>query len=124
MSDNGRSLVEAMHREAVEKQRCASVPAPLPAGIPWMDLAPAAPGDVFFHEWNTYCREIGRLLAEGNEGRHVLIKADEIIGIYESWDAAREAGLRRYLLEPFFVHPIRPVEPYVRLRGVNTPCPS
>src|SRR5437588_6623491 len=95
-----------------------------PPGVHYGELAEAAPGEVLCAEWNTYRRQIAHLLADGLEGRYVLIKGDEVIGIYESWQAAREAGLKRFLQEPFFVHAIRVEEPYLRLPGINYPCPS
>ena len=72
-------------------------------------------------EWNTYRREVGRLLAEGQAGRFALIKAEEVLGVYDSWEAAREVGLQRFLMQPFLVHEIRAEEPYLRIRGVNLP---
>lgn len=96
----------------------------VPLGIPYSQLPASKPGDAFFDEWNTYCREAGRLLAEGHEGKHVLIKGKEIVGLFETWDAARKAGLKAFLLEPFFVHCIRTLEPYLRIRGSNYPCPN
>jgi hypothetical protein len=82
--------------------------------IPWSELPPADPNSLLAAEWETYRHEIGRLLAEGQEGKCVLIKGDEIIGIYDSWDAAREAGLEKYLLQPHMVHPILSREPVIR----------
>lgn len=123
MRDHGRTLVEGLHREA----QCFAdqPPNPIdPPGLSFTELPEAKEGDAFQHEWNTYRREIGRWLAQGLEGRHVLIKGEEIIGIYDTWETAREEGLKRYLLEPFFVHPIRAVEPYLRVRGCNFPWPS
>ena len=35
-------------------------------------------------DWNVYRREVGRLLAEGNEGRWVLIQGEEIVGIWDT----------------------------------------
>jgi hypothetical protein len=124
MSENDRTLAEAIHRRAMDESRELSMPAVQPPGIPYSELATSTPGDVFFDEWNTYCREIGRLLAEGLQGRYVAIKGSEIVGIYDTWHAAREAGLKRFLPEPFFVHPIRAEEPFLRVRGINLPCPS
>jgi hypothetical protein len=93
-------------------------------GVHYTELAEAKPGDAFFHEWNAYRREVGRLLAEGQEGRHVLIKGEEIIGVYDTWDEAEEVGLKRYRGGGFFVHPIRTEEPYLRIRGINLPWPT
>jgi len=69
-----------------------------------MALPDAQPGSVNEQEWNTFRQERPRLLAEGNEGRWVLVKGDEILGI---WDTLREAchqGYQRFLREPFLVH--------------------
>jgi len=124
MDENDRTLVNAIHRAA--KEACRDLPvraAELP-GMHYSELAPSVPGDVFFDEWNTYCGEIGRLLAEGLQGRYVVIKGKDILGTYATWQAAREAGLQRFLLEPFFVHEIRVEEPFLRVRGINHPCPS
>src|SRR5437763_17055633 len=92
-------------------------------GIPYGELPAAVPGEVFFAEWNAYLLEIGGLLAAGLEGKHVVIKGNEIIGVHDTWKAAREAGLKRFLDAPFFVHPIRAEEPYVRLPGISYRCP-
>jgi hypothetical protein len=118
----GKELVEQVHREAVESLRRNPPPPVGPRrGIHYTELAEAKPGDVLAEEWNTYRREVGRLLAEGQDGRHVLIKGQEIIGLFDTSDAAYREGLKRYLREPFFVHPIRAEEPYLRIRGINYP---
>lgn len=91
------------------------------AGIHYSELGPLEPEDVFFDEWNTYLQEVGRLLAEGQAGRFMLIKGQRLLGVFESWDAARTAGLQQFLREPFFVHEVRETEPHLRIRGVNWP---
>jgi hypothetical protein len=93
-------------------------------GIHYSELGPLAPGDVFFDEWNTYLQEVGRLLAGGQAGRFMLIKGKQLLSVFETWDAARTAGLRQFLREPFFVHEVREIEPHLRIRGVNWPCRS
>src|SRR5207247_2194922 len=50
--------------------------------IPYTELPPAQPGNPLATEWELFRREVGRLLAEGHEGKTVLIKDDNIIGIY------------------------------------------
>jgi hypothetical protein len=124
MNETGRALVEELHRRTAETLLAAPAATAARAGIHYTQLPPAKPGEPLFQEWNTYRREVGRLLNDGQGGRYVLIKSDAVIGIYDAWDAAREAGLKRYLLEPFLVHPIRAEEPHVRVRGLNLPCPS
>jgi hypothetical protein len=82
--------------------------------IPWTELPPANPDSPLAAEWETYRREVGRLLAEGQEGKYALIKGDEIIGIYETWDEARRVGLEKYLLQGHMVRPILSREPVIR----------
>src|SRR5579872_2164036 len=57
--------------------------------------------DITARDWNFYCREVGRLLAEGNEGRWVLIHGEKIIGI---WDTVEEVD--RVRLDRFFMQPV------------------
>jgi hypothetical protein len=120
-----RALVEKMHREAIEQARLQPQPLREPAGgVHYTELPEAKPGEPLAEEWNTYRREIGRWLAEGLEGRHVLIKGEEVIGIFDTAEGAQREGLTRYVLQPFFVHPIRTEEPYLRIRGINWPWPT
>ena len=120
--ERGDALVDAAHRAAVEFARQNPPPPPeRPKGIHYTELPAAKPDDVLGREWNTYRREVGRLLSEGHAGRFVLIKGEEILGLYDTWDAARQVGLRRFLMQPFLVHEVRAEEPYLRIRGVNLP---
>lgn len=82
--------------------------------VPWTELPPADPNEPLAAEWETYRRELGRLLAEGQEGKYAVIKGDEIIGIYETWDEARRVGLEKYLLQGHMVRPILSREPVIR----------
>ena len=124
MDESVRKLVEAIHREAVEASRGQPLPPVEPPTIHYTELPEGRPGEPLALEWNTYRREVGRLLAEGQEGKFVLIKEETIIGLFDSWDAAYAAGLQRYLLEPLLVHQIQTREPILRLRGYNMPCRS
>jgi hypothetical protein len=82
-----------------------------PDTIPLSQLPPANPTHPLATEWETYRREVGRLLAAGLEGKFALIRGDAIIGVYDTWDAARRVGLEKYLLKPHMVHPILANEP-------------
>src|SRR5687767_6915201 len=124
MIEPPHAAVEAVRRAASENLP-DRLPAPVdPPGVHHTELPEAKPGDVFFHEWNVYRRDVGRWLAEGQGGRYVLIKGQEVLGFHDTWDAARQTGLKRFLLEPFFVHAVREAEPFLRVRGVNLPWPS
>jgi hypothetical protein len=123
MDQDGRALAEALHREAAERARGQPLPPVERPTIHFTELPEAQPGEVLGQEWNTYRREVGWLLAEGYEGRFVLIKGQRIISMHDSWDAARDAGLRLYLLEPHLIHQVRANEPILRVRGYNLPLP-
>jgi hypothetical protein len=124
MNEDGRKLIEQIHREAVTNHSSAPVAPSERPTIPYTELPEMDSASPLFQEWNSYRHEVQRLLAEGHEGKFVLIKGDAIIGFYETWDAARAAGLNRYLLKPFLVHQIQSREPVLRLRGYNLPCRS
>ena len=46
-----------------------------------------------------------------HEGKHVLIKSDEVVGFYESRDEALAAGYTRFGVGPLFVKQVSPSEP-------------
>ena len=84
--------------------------------IPYTELKELPPGHDLCREWNTYLKELPRLLAEGKEGKFVLIKGTEIFGLFDSWGEARSVGLERFLLQPMLVHEIRARVPLIRVR--------
>ena len=62
------ALVERVHRQAAEELR--GQPPPLPIQRPtihYTELPEDTPDSPLYQEWNTYRREVGRLLAEGHE---------------------------------------------------------
>jgi hypothetical protein len=59
-----------------------------------------------------------RWLAEGKEGRFVLIKGDEIIGFWDTHRAAMDVGRERFGMVPLFVSEILEWEPVYRQRYV------
>src|SRR5882724_1554299 len=54
-------------------------------------------------EAETYRREVVRLLAEGHAGRHVLIKGDEVVSIWDTQRDALQAGRDRFGLDDIAV---------------------
>ena len=94
-----------------------------PRTIHYTQLSPAIPGTPLAEEWETYRREVGRLLAEGHEGRHVLIKRTTILGSWGDFQSAYAEGLNRFLMEPFFIHQIRTEEPVLKV-GYSKLCRS
>ena len=52
--------------------------------------------DPLKQEVATYLRELPRLLADGHEGRHVLVKGDEVLSLWDTFDDAYQAGRERF----------------------------
>jgi hypothetical protein len=109
-----RALVEQVHREAVAKFREQPPPKLEPTTIPYTELPEAEPDSPLYREWSYYRREVGRLLAEGHEGRFLLIKGEQVIGIWDTQEEAKAVALQKYLMQPCLIHQIRSREPLLR----------
>jgi hypothetical protein len=82
--------------------------------------------DLIRTEIKTYFRELPRLLEEGQEGRVVLIKGDQVLSIWDTTADAYQAGRERFPLgEAFLTQPIdsrdltRPYPEDLRPREAN-----
>lgn len=64
---------------------------------------------MFETEWSTYLAHKPELLKD--EGRYVVIRADEILGTFATTGEAFEAAIHKYGTAPFFMHRIAKVEP-------------
>src|SRR5690242_16041901 len=53
-------------------------------------------------EVNAYLRELPRLLGEGEEGRFALIHGDQLLGVWDTFGDALEAGYERFGLDGRF----------------------
>jgi hypothetical protein len=69
-------------------------------------------------EAETYRREVARLLAEGHAGRHVLIKGELVVSIWDTQRDALQAGRDRFGLDDIAVVRIDPRDPE-RLRLIE-----
>lgn len=68
-----------------------------------------------------YKEELEVLLAE--EGRFALVKSEEKIDIFDTYDDALKAGYERYGLEPFLVQKISRVPSVANFTRFSlTPC--
>ncbi len=68
-------------------------------------------------------KELPRLLAEGHQGKHVLIGDDRVVGIWPTLEEALQAGydtfgVKLFLVKEITAHP----EPLYFSRNVK-PCP-
>jgi hypothetical protein len=126
MKETPEDLVLRLHREEVEQMRREG-PLPPPAeppGIPYTDLPEASPDSPLFTEWDTYRREVGRLLAEGKEGQFVLLKGRQIVGLYGTEREALDQGYRMFPCQYFLVHQVRAREPLLRCHALRWLCRS
>lgn len=82
--------------------------------IHWTELAEATPGSRIATEWNFYRKQVGRLLAEGHEGRWVLIKGEEIIGIWDTEKEADQVRVQRFLMQDVLLMQVLEREPILR----------
>src|SRR5487761_757193 len=104
MTEDGHDFVARIHREACEYYRQhPPPPPPEPPTIHYTELPASRPGEALADEGETYRREVGRLLAEGNEGRYIVIKGQQIIGIWDREKDALAIAYQKFLLQPFLV---------------------
>ena len=125
MQKTSEELARRLREKELEQLRQAvpsppSLPPDLPT-IPCTELAEAPPDSPLATEWNYYRREVGRLLAEGNQGKWVLIEGERIIGIWDTYEEANQA--RASLGRPVVLKQILEREPLLRI-GYNRLCPS
>jgi hypothetical protein len=96
--------------------------------IHYTELPPAKQGEPLSVEWELYRHEVGGWLAEGHEGRWVLIKEEVVIGFFDTREAAMEEANKRYLIprQPFMVRQILTRERIIRCNWMWRPrrCPT
>jgi hypothetical protein len=132
-----RELVRAVFRAALEREHeprdqqplvqpqeqpngvkpgaAVTPPTNEPQTIHYTELPPAQPHSPLTQAWNFYRREVGRLLADSHEGRFVLIKGEELIGIWDTEQEAEAVAHQRCWRQPCLIHQVRTCEPLLRL---------
>jgi hypothetical protein len=104
----------ALVLEAAKKPRPPREPWTGPT-IHYTELGPSNPESPLALEWDTFRQELGRLIQDGHEGKHVLIKGNQIIGIWDSYEGALEEGYRRFPFQPIAVQLIAERQPLYRI---------
>ena len=116
MQENVNDLIHRLALEELERVRNLPPPPPKPprrTSVHYTELTedhsndPAAPG------WNVYVREVGRLIAEGNEGKWVVIAEGRLIGVYETKQEATGVTAGRKFAWPCTLKQVREHEPLV-----------
>jgi hypothetical protein len=94
--------------------------------IHFSELGPLPAGSPISQEWEFYRREVGRLIAVGHEGKWVLIKGEQILGLFDTRETAMGEGRMRSPMpgEPFLVTQILTHEPITRVSAYLRPCPT
>ena len=92
-----------------------------PPSTHWTALPEARADSAIAQEWNFYRRIIGRLLAEGHEGKWLLIKHEEVVGIWETEGEANAVRVGRFPMQPVLMKQILSREPTLR-SGYNRLC--
>jgi hypothetical protein len=82
-----------------------------PHSIHYTQLPPAPPGSLFYTEREFYRREVGRLIAQGHEGKWVLIKGEELVGLFDTEEQALEVRAERFFRQPVLVQQVLAREP-------------
>jgi hypothetical protein len=125
MQERGEDLVRRLQEQENEQIRQGAPSPPFPprgvATIPYTALAEAPPDSPIATEWNFYRLQVGRLLAEGHQGKWVLIQGERIIGIWDTLEEANEA--QGSLVQPAMLKQVLEREPLLRI-GYNRLCPS
>ncbi len=127
MDETGADLVRKKFAEVEREYRQAGlIPLPplQPQTIHYTELQPGQPDSELYTEWEVYRRAVGRLLADGHEGQAVLIKGDEVVGVWDTVSEAQAVGLTRFLGQSFLIHIIRAHEPVIRMSSRFWRCPG
>ena len=73
-------------------------------------------------ELETYKKNKPQLIA-ASEGKYVLIKGEQVFGVYADEQEATQKGFDEFGYNcPFFVRQITKREPVLHIKGINVPC--
>jgi len=118
MDDQELALVKAIHQAEIDRLWATGqlpLQPPDSATVHYTELPMLPPNNTFFHEWQTYRRDVANLIGDGFEGKWVVIKDGEIQGVFEDWKLGYLFGLDRNKQQTFLLHQIRTDEPIDRL---------
>jgi hypothetical protein len=121
VNQDANELVAKLHREAIELCRQTPLQSAAVSRLHHSELADLPESSPIYEEWQTYRRELPRLLGEGHAGRFVLVKGDRIVDILATSEEAETVGRANYFFQPFLVQQIRECEPVLQIRGLSLP---
>jgi hypothetical protein len=94
------------------------------ATIDYSELPEDTSDNPIARDWNCYRREVGRLLADGHEGKWVLIKGEEVVGIWATREEAKKVAVERFLMQPVLIRQVLRREPILRGPTLFRQCRS
>ncbi|MBL8794208.1 MAG: hypothetical protein JNM56_09900 [Planctomycetia bacterium] len=121
MFEIGRNLLERLFLNRLG-ERDLNLHTPNPHTVHYTELPSVPPGEPLALEWNLYRRLVGTLLNAGHQGRWVLLKDEELLGIFDTQAEALATGYQRFLRQPFLVHQIQERDRLLRA-GWQRLCP-
>src|SRR5262245_35860930 len=124
MTEDVNDQVRQLQLEEVQYLRKEPLRAPERLSIHYTELAPGLLGSPIATEWDFYRGEVSRLLAEGHEGKWVLIKGEQVVGIWDTEEEADQVRLQRYLMQPVLLKQVLTWEPVLRGGGYFRRWPS
>jgi hypothetical protein len=83
--------------------------------IHYTQLPDMTPDRALYHEYNLFRRELPRLLAEGHEGKFILIKGSVLLGPYATREEAKQVAYEKYPLQDFMVQQVLEYQPVYRV---------
>jgi hypothetical protein len=92
--------------------------------IHYTELPEAKADNESARNWNFYRREVGRLLAEGHEGKWLLIHDERIVGMWDTADEVERVRVERFLMRTILIHQIRERDPVYRCGALFRRCRS
>jgi hypothetical protein len=91
------------------------------------ELPEVLPGSPFATEWSFYCGIVGDLLAEGQEGKWLLIKGREVVGIWSTEAKVSAVRLQQGGTQSMLMKQVLDREPMLRTEHIrlchNRPSP-
>jgi hypothetical protein len=73
-------------------------------------------------ELSAYARLLPTLL--GQIGKYALVKGDDLVGVFDTYEDAVKTGYDHFTVSPFLVKKISPAEQVVYITRLVTPCPA
>jgi hypothetical protein len=124
MNSRRASTSEPISAAALPPVAMASIALGKRATIDYTELPEDTSDNPIARDWNCYRREAGRLLADGHEGKWVLIKGEEVVGIWATREEAKKVAVERYLMQPVLIRQVLRREPILRGPTLFRQCHS